>query len=245
MILAVMQPTYMPWIGYFDLIDSADRFVFLDDVKLEKSDWHVRNRVKSAQGALMLSQVVSTPNGRMDSIISETEFKVGHPWRKKHLKSIEMNYRQAPFFSEFFSELKHYYLNGSDNLADFNIGLIKFFLKRLEINTPIERTSHMLDIEGVKDIRLANLCAHYSAGIYLSPLGAKDYIEKHNPGGALGRAGVDVYYQNFKHPEYSQLYEPFISHLGVLDALMNLGSEQTKSIIKSGHRPPIHYKSFY
>lgn len=245
MILAVMQPTYIPWLGYFDLIDSADRFVFLDDVKLEKSDWHVRNRVKSAQGALMLSQVVSTPNGRMDSIINETEFKAGHPWRKKHLKSIEMNYRQAPFFSEFFSELKHYYFNGSDNLADFNIGLIKFFLKRLEINTPIERTSHMLDIEGTKDTRLANLCTHYSAGIYLSPLGARDYIEKNNPGGALSRAGVEVYYQNFKHPEYSQLYEPFISHLGVLDALMNLGSEQTKLIIKSGHRSPMHYKSFY
>ncbi len=82
MILSVMQPTFLPWIGYFDLIDSADTFVFLDNVKLEKSSWQVRNRIRSAQGELMLSAPVLTPQGRLNTTIAEAQFKAGHPWKK-------------------------------------------------------------------------------------------------------------------------------------------------------------------
>ncbi|MGS0534966.1 WbqC family protein [Pseudoalteromonas sp. SaAl2] len=83
MILSVMQPTYLPWLGYFALIQSADKFVFLDDVKLEKSDWHIRNRIKAKNQSLMLSCHVSTPNGRLAATIENTSFVKEAVWKKK------------------------------------------------------------------------------------------------------------------------------------------------------------------
>ncbi|TMO63268.1 WbqC family protein [Pseudoalteromonas aurantia] len=245
MILAVMQPTYIPWLGYFDLINSADQFLFLDDVKLEKSDWHVRNKIKGNQGEIMLSQVVSTPNGRMGSVICDTEFKEKHPWRKKHLKSIEMNYRKAPFFNSIFGVIQQYFLNECNNLADFNIGLTQVFLKSLEIQTSVNRSSKLPKIAGVKDERLANFCDFFKSDKYLSPRGASAYIERHSPGGLLAKSGVEVFYQQFEHPKYYQCYPPFVSHLGVVDALMNLGADQTKQLIESGHKQPLHYSELY
>ena len=83
MLLSIMQPTYLPWLGYFGLINSADKFVFLDNVKLEKSDWHVRNKIKSGRQELMLTCPVSTPKGRMTATIENTQFVSANPWRRK------------------------------------------------------------------------------------------------------------------------------------------------------------------
>ncbi|MCF2859373.1 WbqC family protein [Pseudoalteromonas sp. SMS1] len=239
MILSVMQPTYIPWMGYFDLILNADKFVFLDDVKLEKSDWHVRNRVKSSQGELLLSQVVSTPKGRMASVICETSFKSGHPWRVKHLKSFKTNYAKAAHFQTTFDVIEAYYNTRTDNLAEFNIGLIKLFMSLLEINTPCYRASQLPNISGVKDERLANLCQYFGADNYVSPQGARNYIDKTHPGGALAKSGIQVGYQQFEHPNYPQLYGEFVSHLGIIDALFNVGAERTRELIEKGHSTPI------
>ncbi|QTL37259.1 WbqC family protein [Pseudoalteromonas viridis] len=229
-----MQPTYIPWMGYFDLIRSSDKFVFLDDVKLEKSSWHVRNRIRGAHGEIMLSQVVATPEGRMSSRINTTEFKPGNPWRRKHLKAIAMSYAKTPYYKAYYSELEHYILNGSHNLAEFNIGLIKLLMNLLKIDTPTIRMSELGDIPGAKDVRLRNLCLHLGANVYLSPAGARDYIEQEIPGGEIAKAGVEVRYQHFEHPVYQQAYQPFISHLGVIDALFNLGQENTLAALKEG-----------
>lgn len=243
MIVSVMQPTYLPWLGYFDLIDSSDTFVFLDDVKLEKSDWHVRNRIKGASGELMLTCAVATPNGRMEAKINTTEFAKGHPWRKKHLKSIEACYRKAPFFNELFPKLSTYYL-ASDKmlLGQFNIGLIKLLSEYMSISSQFITASELVGIAGVKDQRLVNICQNLKTTHYLSPIGAKAYIEQHQPGGRLVENGIDVFYQNFEHPHYQQLFGDFISHLGAIDCLFNLGPEQTLALIRQAHRPAIHYR---
>lgn len=243
MIVSVMQPTYLPWLGYFDLIDSSDAFVFLDDVKLEKSDWHVRNRIKGANGELMLTCPVATPSGRMEAKINSTVFAKGHPWRKKHLKSIEACYRKTPFFDELFLKLSNYYLaSHNELLGQFNIGLIKLLCDYLSISSQFFAASELSGITGTKDHRLVSICQKLKANNYLSPLGAKAYIEQEQPGGQLAENGIEVFYQNFEHPHYQQLFGPFISHLGVIDCLFNVGPEQTLTLIRQGHNPAIHYR---
>jgi len=242
MILSVMQPTYLPWLGYFDLIDTADKFVFLDNVKLEKSDWHVRNRIKSAQGALMLSVAVSTPKGRLDTLICETEFKQGHHWRKKHLKSIFTNYRKSIYFDEFYPLLEEFYNRNEVSLSKFNIGLISKLCALMGISTPLLLASEIDDIHGVKDERLVSLCQKLSCDEYLSPIGSVNYLEENAPGGELVKGGVELFYHQFTHPEYNQLYPRFISHLSIIDALFNVGPEETLKLIRSARTSPKNYR---
>ena len=119
-----MQPSYIPWLGYFDLIDAVDSFILLDDVKVAKSSWNVRNRIRSAQGETMLSVPVSLPKTRLDSLFTETKLNNNIPWRKKHLKSIEQVYRKTDYFDEFFPKLEKQINASHQYLIDLNEGLI-------------------------------------------------------------------------------------------------------------------------
>jgi hypothetical protein len=88
MLCAIMQPTYFPWTGYFDLIDQSDKFVFLDDVQLVRRSWMVRNRIKTSQGPLFLSIPVRKTKHRDEQLLHETEIDYSQNWQKKHLDSI-------------------------------------------------------------------------------------------------------------------------------------------------------------
>jgi hypothetical protein len=245
MILSVMQPTYLPWLGYFDFIDSADRFVFLDNVQLDRTAWQIRNRIKSAQGELMLSVSISTPNRFDETYINQTQFTPGHHWRKKHLKSIATNYRKSAYFDLVYSVIEELYSEEETYLSRFNIKVIEAFCQLMGIDTPRLVASELQGIEGVKDVRLTSLCKTLGCGQYLSPLGAMGYMEKASPGGDLVKNGIELYYHQFVHPEYPQLYGGFVSHLSIIDALFNLGPEKTLSLMRSSRKDPLHYKMLY
>jgi len=233
---AIMQPTYLPWTGFFDLIDSVDVFVYLDNVKLEKSSWHVRNQIKSVQGAVMLTVPVSTPNGRLDTMINETLLSP-KPWQKKHLKTLVTNYSKAPFFNDVYPFIERLLKKDYQNLAELNIAIISAVATQLGITTKLVRASSLDNITGVKDERLVSLCHELGITHYLSPVGAADYIEKHSKGGAIVKAGITLSYQNYQAPTYPQLYGDFISHLSVFDALFNCGFEHTLALIRQhSHR---------
>jgi len=239
MMLSVMQPTFLPWLGYFDLIDYVDKFVFLDDVKLEKSSWQVRNRIKTPQGEMMLSAPVLTPHGRMDTKISETLFKPEHPWRKKHLRSLHDNYRRSPFFDEFYPLLQTLYHHETHSLAEFNIVFISMICDVMGINTLKVKSSDLHDINGVKDERLVSLCNRLNCEQYLSPLGAMGYLEQYSPGGALAKNKIDLFYQQFEPLEYQQQSEGYISHLSVIDVLFNLGSSGAMDMMRASRHQPL------
>ena len=236
MICAVMQPTYFPWCGYFDLIDSVDTFVFLDDVKLEKSGWQVRNQIKSASGALMLSQSVKLPNGRMETMINQAELDFNHPWTKKHLKSIYNNYRKSACFDSVYPYIESLILSEEHMLSTFNISLIKSISSKLGIETNFVLSSEMSGAGGVKDDRLADICNRLEASQYLSPVGSAAYLEQHTPGGAISREGIELYYHQFEHPVYKQMFGEFLSHLSILDVLFNCGFEDSLALIRSGRK---------
>ena len=246
MILSVMQPTYLPWLGYFALIQSADKFVFLDDVKLEKSDWHIRNRIKAKNQPLMLSCHVSTPNGRSAATIENTSFVKETVWKKKHLKSIYENYNKTDYFEELFPILSSVFEKDNLNtVAQFNIALIKALMDYIGISTPTYISSKLSNVEGVKDSRLVSLCNILDCNVYLSPMGAKNYIEEFTPGGQLVKNNIDVYYQNFEHPEYIQRNGSFESHLSAIDSLFNVGPNKTAELIKNSTKQALHYSDLY
>jgi hypothetical protein len=239
-----MQPTYLPWAGYFDLIDSVDKFVFLDNVKLEKSSWHVRNRIKSATGDLMLSISVKLPFDRLNTMINQAQLNQQNPWQTKHIKSMDTNYGKAKFYPEIKQFIDPLILAPSENLSIFNINLIKNISKKLGINTEIFVASELTSIEGEKDERLVSICRNLGCDTYLSPAGAADYIENGRPGGALSRENISLYYQQFEHPIYPQLFGDFISKLSIVDMLFNNGFNSSVLLVRSGHRPPIDFKRY-
>jgi len=229
---AIMQPTYIPWCGYFNLIHSVDKFIFLDDVKLEKSDWHVRNRIKSANGEIMLTISVNSPNGRMNTMINQAKLDLNQPWQKKHLKSIYSNYRKSEYFDEIYTFLENNILTDHTNLSSFTISIIKNIAIQLKIETEFFLASELPSCDKVKDKRLVQLCNNLNADHYLSPLGAANYIEKTTPGGEIVKNGLTLNYQSFIHPIYPQLYGNFISHLSIIDMLFNCGFKKTEILIQ-------------
>jgi hypothetical protein len=230
---AIMQPTYLPWCGYFNLIASVDNFIFLDDVKLEKSDWHIRNRIKSSNGEVMLSISVNLPNGRLNTMINQAKLDLTKPWQKKHLKSIYACYRKSAYFEDIYPFIETLFNIEHENLSQFTMSIIKAISGKLAIDTKFLLASQLEKTDKVKDHRLVELCQQIQINNYISPVGSAAYLEKHTPGGAITANGIELNYQKFKHPTYDQLYGDFISHLSILDMLFNCGFTRSAEFIKT------------
>jgi hypothetical protein len=229
--LAIMQPTYLPWMGYFDLMDQVDTFVILDTVSLSKQSFQQRNRIKGADGSIWLTIPILS-HQKLGQKIGETKI-ANKLFIKKHLKSIELSYRKAPFFEVYFPELTRLYehCSNSDALLHFNLSLIEWIKDKLGIKTTVILASTLEDIEDTRGGRLIDICQYFKAKTYITPKGAVGYLE-HDSKDFL-KKNIHIQIQNYEHPAYNQLYPPFLSHLSVLDVLMNEG-DQAMNIIKSG-----------
>lgn len=236
--IAVMQPTYLPWIGYFDMIDQVDHFVFLDDAQVVKQSWGVRNRIKTAQGELMLSVPFSRDQSIKERLYCNTLVHDQVPWVKKHLRSVQLTYSKAPFFQEIIEDYEEL-LNGPDRrLGMINSRIIQFFSKKIGIETPFTYSSELQGLTGRKDVRLVSICRALGANTYLSAQGSAEYIESERPGGAFTPNGIALYYHHFEHPEYPQLHGEFLPYLCILDLLFNCGYDQALAVIRSGRKEP-------
>jgi len=229
---AISQPTYLPWLGYFDLIDQVDTFVFLDSVQFEKRSWQQRNRIKLPTGLSFLTVPVSV-KGHFEQTIAEAEIAEPAFW-ETHLRSIKTNYRRAPFFEKYFEDLCNIFRTAAESrsVADLNILLIQWFCTVFGIETKTQRSSEM-NQSGRRSELLVNLCRFLTADYYLSPLGSSVYLcdDLH----LFANAGIDVGFQHYEHPEYHQLFPPFASYASALDLLFNEGQE-AMTIIRSGRR---------
>ncbi len=242
--IAIMQPTYFPWMGYFDLIDQVDLFVFFDHVQVVRRSWGVRNRIKSAQGEIYLSVPVAKDKNREETRYANASINYDTKWVGKHIKSIEHSYRKAPYFQEVFPDIENLIKSNYASLADLNISIITFFAKKIGIQTPFSRSSEIPSLEGKKDILLANICKAVSASEYLSPQGSAVYLEENQPGGAIVKNNIELFYHHYEHPVYQQQYGEFISHLGILDLIFNVGYSNALNLIRQGRQPSIYYKEF-
>jgi hypothetical protein len=230
--IAISQPAYLPWVGYFDLIDQVDTFVLLDSVQFEKRSWQQRNRVKTPSGLQWLTVPVASRGHfvqRIDEVvISEPDFF------RKHLRTIELNYCRAPFFEQYFRELSEILQSRSASLlVDLNLRLIQWFCRVLGIRTELLRSSELRE-KGARSELLVNICLRSRADCYLSPLGSAVYLLEDID--QFADAGIEVGFQHYEHPEYGQQFPPFQPHASVLDLIFNEGGDSI-SILRSGRRP--------
>lgn len=225
--VAIMQPTYLPWSGYFGLMQAVDVFVLLDSVQFARRSWQQRNQIKTAHGAQWLSVPVLS-KGKRDQLICEVEVDKSSGFSATHRKSIEMSYSKAPFFRKYADGLLPLLDNPGSRLADLAIDLILHIKAQLGIETRVLRSSE-LDGSGAKADLLASLCRQLGATSYLSPPGSKEYLDESE---AFKKIGVPVHYYGFNHPEYPQPFGEFLPYMSVIDMLFNCG-ERSPALIKS------------
>jgi hypothetical protein len=236
MIAAIMQPTYLPWIGYFDLIDTADTFVFLDDAQVLKRSWGVRNRILAQTGEMFLTVPLSGHKHSEGSAFVDTRIDSEQQWAKSHLSTIRHAYAKAPHFAEVFAVLETLLHTGHGTIGALNEAFIGATAKRIGITTPFVKSSELQGIEGRKDDRLLSICRAIGADTYLAAPGSAAYIEQEQEGGAFAGSGVAIRYHDFAHPVYPQRQDGFVSHMSIVDLLMNCGYASALEIIRSGRR---------
>ncbi len=229
-----MQPTFNPWIGYFDMMDKVDMFVFYDDVQLEKRSWQTRNKIKSSQGELYLTVPIRKTKHRDELLINDAFIQNDENWKHKHLQSFIKFYRKSCCFDDVFNFLESLYNKNHDKLVNFNVDLIEGISRKVGIQTPTIRAGRLENITGKKDERLVHICNNLGCNVYLSPQGSSKYIEKNHPGGEFNSNNITLLYHNFNHPTYKQLYGDFISHVGIIDLLFNVGFKNALETIRSG-----------
>jgi hypothetical protein len=221
--VAVVQPSYIPWRGFFDLIRRSDTFVFYDDVQYDKSGWRNRNQIKTASGLQWLTIPVHA-HGNVDegTPINRIAIDDRGDWRRKHLESIRHAYRKAPFFEETFAFLTGAYAaNGTELLADVTVQLTIRIAERLGFRREFLRSSQLEGISGTKTDRLLQTLEKVGATHYLSGPSARSYIEP----GAFERAHIGLEYMQYAYRPYPQLhggFEPFVS---IVDLLMMTGPQ--------------------
>ena len=235
-----MQPTYIPLLVYFDLIDKVDYFVFFDDVQLTKRSWQVRNKIKSANGELWLSIPIKKTKSRDETLLNNAIPNYETGWIEKHLKSIEFNYKKAKYFSDIFDFLMKFYTK-TNTLSEFNSRLIIEIVKKIGIETKLIYSSQLENIEGAKDVRLVNICKKINTDEYLSPQGSAVYINEKQQGGSFVDNNIKLFYHDYQHPVYNQLYGDFIPYIGIYDLLFNEGFENSLEIIRRGRKSNIYY----
>lgn len=228
-----MQPTYLPWMGYFAMIEKVDQFVFLDNVQFDHRSWQQRNRIKTPNGALWLTVSVMQKGMSCqkikDVICSDLKKDL-----KKHLSSVEYAYKKTTSYQDFYPELfKHlqaFLDRSTTHLSELNISIIKFICTFMEIKTPFISASE-LEVSGQKGELLANICHILDANKYLSPVGSKIYIDNCD---AFAKKNIEVTYHNYKHPVYPQIFGDFIEGMSCLDAIFNVNKKDLKTLIMSG-----------
>ena len=221
----ILQPMYLPWMGYFGLMDLADVFVFYDDVQFVERSWQRRNRIKMPNGDwIWLSVPIVKKFGQK---INEVRINNETDWSEKHWKSIKHAYNKAPYFKEYESLFRDLYAMSWEYLVDLNICLIKEISKLLKINIKFVLSSE-LNVSGKKTERLINVLTKLGADEYISGPAAKEYIQPIE----FKKSGIRLYWFEFNHPVYPQLHGDFIPYLSVIDLLFNTGPEAMEYIRK-------------
>lgn len=215
MICAIHQPQYLPWLGYFDKLDKADVFVFLDNVQYKKNEWQNRNKIRTARGWQWITVPVRY---NFKQLINQVRIDNSKRWSEIHYHSLLTNYNKAPYFNSYSSFFKNIYSQKWEYLVDINIYFIKYLTQILGITTELIKASQ-LDVTGQKTVRLVNICKKLGADTYLSGSGAREYLDLSQ----FEKNNIKVVFQQFHHPVYKQVYPGFELCMSIVDLLFNYG----------------------
>jgi hypothetical protein len=230
---AIMQPSYLPWMGDFYMMDLVDKYVFLDNVKLSLSDWDVRNRIKGVNGEIMLTVPIMKSGCKSSLLIKDAVINNYERTRKKHLSTIRQSYSKSKYFNEVMDSINNIYHDGITNLNDLTQSAIKVFAVKIGIDVEFVSSRDLNTVEGVSDERLLSICNALGCETYISPVGSSKYMNKKNIGGAFKGSKVQLMYRYYNTREYTQLHGNFIGNLSIVDLLFNVGFKNAKNIIHS------------
>ena len=221
--VAIHQPNYFPYLGYFHKIASCDVFIFLDDVQYVRRGYNNRNRIKAAQGVTWLSVPVEV-KGKYHARINEIVPLWDRPWTQRHLRTLQHAYGSAPYFSDVMERIVLRVLERAErvrlNLAELNIALVQEVCSYLGIERPMRRSSEY-GVETSSTRRLIELVQLAGGDRYLSGPSGKDYMQPE----LFSEAGLDLAFADFVHPAYPQRGAEFEPNLSILDLLFNCGPE--------------------
>ena len=223
--VAILQSNYIPWKGYFDLINLVDTFVFYDEAQYTKNDWRNRNIIKTQDGPKWLTIPVNQTY--LSQKINETQVHNSH-WRKKHWKTLSQNYRKSPFYEKHHDELRDLYLKKDTVfLSEINFDFISYVSKVLNIETTF-KWSKEFNLKGDKTEKLVNICTSLKAKEYISGPAAQDYLDE----SLFKKANIKIKWMDYSnYPIYPQKNLPFIHGVSILDLIFNV--EHPQSFMKS------------
>ena len=212
----MIQSSYIPWRGYFDLIDDVDRFVFYDDVQYSKGSWRNRNRIKTPRGLAWIT--VPVRHKGLAQLICDTEIDFGVAWEERQLGQLREAYAEAPYFRQALSFLESALARKFRTISELNVFLVKELCAYLGIRTELV-TSSQYPVQGAKTERLLALLKAAGATAYVSGPTAKDYLVESE----FGAAGIELEYKSYDYAPYPQKWGAFEGAVTVLDLIANCG----------------------
>lgn len=217
--VVILQPSYLPWLGYFAQMEQSDVFVVYDDVQYDKESWRNRNRIKSQQGVQWLT-VPALTKGENWPTNRDIRINNAVNWRRKHLNALRLNYSKAPFFLDYFSSFEELLSEDFEHLFDLNMASLKLLTKLLGLKREILLSSD-LKIEGSSTERLVDICRHLFASRFYEGAAGRNYMNCV----AFEQADIELVFQDYQHPRYPQLHGAFVPHLSIVDLLFNCGPQ--------------------
>jgi hypothetical protein len=213
--IAIHQPNYIPWLGYFYKIYQSNLFVFLDDVQFSNQGLHNYHFIKTSAGPARLRiPVIQTLGDK----IRDVKVRYTIDWCKKHLDQLYLNYSKAEHFEEVFSDFKQLLDTQYEFLGDLNISIIRFICNKLGIKLDYVKSSD-LKIDSVREEKILDICTSLGADIYYSGTGAKAYQKEEE----FISKGIQLKYSEYKVFPYPQQFLEFQSDVTIVDFLMNCG----------------------
>ncbi len=217
MIVGIHQPNYLPYLGFFHKMKESDIFIIYDDAQFNKGDFQHRNRIRIHNGQKWLTVPVEKRHAPINRIqvINDTMVK-NEKWSQHHLSQIHDNYKKADLFSDYFDDMSSILDEEHELLAVLNMKLIEFLSSSFDIDTKIVYSSDFPS-GSTSTQRLIELVSSVNGDTYLSGPAGRNYLDME----LFKTNGIDVIFQDFKHPVYEQQYEGFVPNMSAIDALFN------------------------
>ena len=222
--VVIHQPDFMPYLGFFDRLLKADIYVIFDNVQYTRRAWMNRDKIKTKKGEGWLT--VSTQKAPQDTPINRILLAEGS-WREDNLNLLRTNYRNSPFFHEIMPSIEELYKFSGTRMMDFNLASIQMLMQFFDIQIETILASS-LEPQGKNNTMIIDIMKKLGYSRYLSGVGARDYFVPE----LYEQAGIEVIWQDFKHPVYPQQYDGFIPYLSSIDLLFNCGIKHSRQILR-------------
>jgi len=225
MILTAHQPVYLPWLGLFHKIYLSDLYCIFDIAQYQTKDYNNRNLIKTHQGPIWLSVPVESKDHFQKKLCDIRIINNG--WNKKHLKSIQLSYKNSAFYKDYIEGVEHILVGTIfEFLTDLNTDILKFMLKAFDITVPIVKASDY-DFCGYKSDLVLDMCLKLNADKYIFGSQGNNYANINS----FNTNNIKVFFQDYKHPIYRQLHGNFLPNMSALDLLFNLGPKSKEILI--------------